>query len=297
MEITASQISRCCPTRPVTIRGNGCVCCSLTNLFLPLFDWLFNRRIDFSARKEMFVSVVIPAYNAEKYLAEAIESVLVQQSSDLEIIVVDDGSTDGTAAVAGRYADRIRFVRQSNLGVAAARNHGIRLARGEVLGFLDADDCFTADALELQLLRLRRHPEVDIVLGQRSYFSTPAPPDLAEENLANPADDYLFLSFGCSLIRRSVFDSIGFLSESMRFCEDWDWFMRARESDVPLLIHKCIVLHVRLHETNTTRQRELGKKFTLEMFRRSLTRRKAANGSPVSLPPLSSFLEPEVKTP
>lgn len=240
---------------------------------------------------------MIPVYNGEKHLAEAIESVLSQQISGLEIIVVDDGSTDASATVAARYTERVRLVRQSNRGAAAARNHGIRVARGDVLAFLDADDYFTSGALKLQLNRLHKNPEVGIVLGQKRYFSSPALPQTAGATLTDPADDYLFLSFGCSLIRRSVFDLIGPLSESMKLCEDWDWFMRARESDIRFLIHRYVVLQVRLHEENTTRQRDAGKRFTLEMFRRSLRRRKDANGTPMSLPPLSSFLEAKEKAP
>lgn len=240
---------------------------------------------------------MIPVFNGERYLAEAIESVLNQQISGLEIIVVDDGSTDASAAVAARYSERIRLVHQSNQGPAAARNHGIRIAGGDALAFLDADDCFTPGALELQLNKLQKNPDVGIVLGHKSYFSSPELPQSTGATLTDSADDYLFLSLGCSLIRRSVFDVIGLLSESMKLCEDWDWFMRARESDIRLLIHRCVVLQVRLHEENTTRQREAGQRFTLEMFRRSLRRRKEANGTPVSLPPLSSFLEAEVKAP
>lgn len=239
------------------------------------------------------ISVVIPVFNGERFLAEAIESVLNQKLPDVEILVVDDGSTDGTAAVAAQFGERIRFLQQSNQGAAAARNHGIRLAKSDVLAFLDADDLFTSDALDLQLQRLRKNPDVGIILGQRMYFSTPAPHQ--ETNTANLADEHLFMSFGCAVIRRSVFDTIGLLSESMRFCEDWDWFMRAREARIRLLIHRHLLLQVRLHDSNSTRQREAGQKYILEMFRRSLARRKAGNAPAHSLPPLSSFFEPDDK--
>lgn len=243
------------------------------------------------------VSVVIPVFNGERFLAEAIESIRVGPETAVEILVVDDGSTDATAAVAAGFGDRIRLIQQPNRGAAAARNVGIQAARADVLAFLDADDRFSADKFDLQLERLRRNPEVGIVLGQIRYHSVSGPtPDLRPSS-SDPASEHLFLSFGCSLIRRTAFEAVGPLSESMRHCEDWDWFMRAREAQVRFLIHRHVVLHVRLHEGNATRQREAGSRFILEMFRRSLARRKAGNAGPVSLPPLSSFLEPEESVP
>jgi len=106
------------------------------------------------------VSVVIPAYNAAWCVAKAIESVLVQEGADFEIIVVDDGSTDDTAAVLARYGDAIRVVRQRNQGLSAARNAGIRAAQGEFVAFLDADDWWLAGKLGQQLALMHTRPEL-----------------------------------------------------------------------------------------------------------------------------------------
>ncbi|MEX1114064.1 MAG: glycosyltransferase family A protein [Akkermansiaceae bacterium] len=237
------------------------------------------------------VSVVIPVFNGEKFLAEAIESVLAQKQPDIEILIVDDGSTDGTAAVAEKFGDAVRLIRQPNRGVSAARNHGIRLAQAEVLAFLDADDLFTPDKFALQLPRLRNNPGIDVVIGQLKPFATGEKKKTISASVGQAADELQSLSFGCSLFRGRVFDRIGPLSETMRFCEDWDWFMRAREARVGMLIHRQIVLRNRLHEENATRQREAGEKFLLEMFRRSLARRRAGNGGSQTLPPLSTYFE------
>jgi len=204
--------------------------------------------------------------------------------------VVDDGSTDGTAAVAENFRGAIRLIRQPNRGVAAARNHGIQLAQAEVLAFLDADDLFTPDKFALQLPRLAENPGIDIVVGQLERFSN-TDHGAISQTYSKAIDDLQSLHFGCSLFRKKVFDRIGPLSETMRFCEDWDWFMRAREAHVGMLIHRHVVLRYRLHGNNATRQREAGEKFLLEMFRRSLARRKAGNTAPKSLPPLSSHFE------
>lgn len=243
------------------------------------------------------VSVVIPVFNGDRFLAEAIESIQAPPEIEVEIIVVDDGSTDNTVAVAASFGDRVHLVRQSNQGPAAARNHGIRCARADLLAFLDADDLYSADKLALQLERLRRNPDVGVVLGQLRYFSVSDQPEAPGSTAPNPAAEHLFLNFGCALVRRSVFDAIGPLDETMRFCEDWDWFMRAREAQVRFLIHRQVILYGRLHDRNVTRQREAGNKFVLEMFRRSLARRKAGQAAPAPLAPLSTFLEPEEVAP
>src|SRR2546427_4231674 len=112
------------------------------------------------------VSVVIPVYNGERYLADAIQSVLDQTYQNLEVIVVDDGSTDGSAAVAKRFGDAIRYVRQANGGVCQARNTGISVARGTYLAFLDQDDLWLPDKLAVQVAYLESHPEVGAVYCQ-----------------------------------------------------------------------------------------------------------------------------------
>ena len=111
------------------------------------------------------VSVIIPAYNAARYLPEAIDSVLTQTYQDCEIILVDDGSTDDTAEVVSRYGTRVTYVQQSNQGVGAARNTGIDLARGDYLVFQDADDVLLPGKLEVQASFLDQHPDVDAVFS------------------------------------------------------------------------------------------------------------------------------------
>ena len=112
------------------------------------------------------VSVVITTYNYERFVAAAIESVLRQTVRPDEIVVVDDGSTDATAAVVARYAARgVRYIRQANAGPGAARNRGIRETRGDLIAFLDADDRWLPDKLARQLAHLRRYPAAGLVTG------------------------------------------------------------------------------------------------------------------------------------
>ena len=109
------------------------------------------------------VSVVIPAYNCERYLGRAIRSVLAQTYPRIECIVVDDGSTDGTAEVIDRFGSAVRAIRQENGGAAAARNAGIRTATGRYIAFLDADDYWLRNKLELQIHILEKNPDLVLI--------------------------------------------------------------------------------------------------------------------------------------
>ena len=109
------------------------------------------------------VSVIIPAYNCEDYIVQAVESVLNQEDCLVEIVIIDDGSTDETEEVLKPYDDRIRYVKQENQGVAAARNHGIAIAKGDFVAFLDADDYFLPGKLSLQSSMLTKRPDLGII--------------------------------------------------------------------------------------------------------------------------------------
>ncbi|MEM6614518.1 MAG: glycosyltransferase [Cyanobacteria bacterium P01_C01_bin.72] len=109
------------------------------------------------------VSVIIPAYNCEKYIVQAVKSVLQQEDCLKEIVIIDDGSTDGTEAILQPYDDRIRYVKQENQGVAAARNQGIAIAKADFIAFLDADDYFLPGKLSLQAEMLTKRPDIGII--------------------------------------------------------------------------------------------------------------------------------------
>ena len=112
------------------------------------------------------VSVVIPVFNGEKFLRDAVESVLAQKYSPIEVIIVDDGSTDGTASVANSFPETVRYLHQINNGPAAARNRGIEQAQGSLIAFADADDLWPAAKLALQLPDLIGDPTIEIVIGR-----------------------------------------------------------------------------------------------------------------------------------
>ncbi len=235
------------------------------------------------------ISVIIPVHNGEEFLAETIQSVLGQDQPSLEIIVVDDGSTDGTADVVHGFGDRLRYIYQDNSGRAASpRNKGIGLARGEWLIFLDADDLWPEARLETQLLYMD-DPETEIVLGYTQRFwarkGTRVYDQFTEPELA--------MKLAASLIRRSVFDKVGLFDTTLRFCDDWDWYMRAREMGIRIVIHPEVAIYYRRHDHNLTNQEDLANKEFMMVLKRSIDRRrKQGQGKADSMPNLSDFLKP-----
>lgn len=182
------------------------------------------------------VSVIMPAYNVAPYIGDAIESVLAQTCTDFELIVVNDGSTDATGAIAGGYASdgRVRVVHQANGGISAARNHGLRLARGEVFAILDSDDVWEPGYLSAQMRILEERPEVDIVTGNAWFLGSslhgqlarPYPDPRPQPSLAGILADETAI-FIMSVFRRRVFERIGPFDETLRTNEDYDYWLRA----------------------------------------------------------------------
>lgn len=232
---------------------------------------------------EHLVSVIIPVFNGERFLREAVHSVLDQGDSSVEIIVVDDGSTDGTATVAGSFAETVRYLQQANQGPAAARNRGIENARGSLLAFADADDLWPANKLELQLSYLLRDSKIDIVLGriQQVRLSETVDGQTIAEEFAEPA---FSVNLGSAIIRKSVFERVGLFDETMRYSEDVDWFMRAREAGAEIKTIDAVTLLYRQHEQNMTRGKSTSELNVLKALKRSLDRRRERTGVAAALP-------------
>jgi glycosyltransferase involved in cell wall biosynthesis len=228
------------------------------------------------------VSVVIPVFNGERFLREAVQSVLDQKYSPVEIIVVDDGSTDGSATVA-RSLETVRYLYQTNQGPAAARNRGIEQAKGSLIAFADADDLWPSGKLELQLPYLISDPEIDIVLGRIQQV-------LLSETVDGPTQATEFgetgfsVNLGSAVIRKSVFERVGLFDETMRYSEDVDWFMRARESGAAIVTIDAVTLFYRQHDQNMTRGKSTSELNVLKALKKSLDRRRERTGSAAALP-------------
>ncbi|MEM2567120.1 MAG: glycosyltransferase family A protein, partial [Candidatus Bathyarchaeia archaeon] len=173
--------------------------------------------------KDPKISVIIPAYNARKFIAEAIESVLDQTFPAHEIIVVDDGSTDGTGEfVRKHYGSRVEVIQQENKGISAARNIGVVEATGNILQFLDADDLLLSNKFEVQLNFWQRNPEFDIVYCDHLYFRdgevpTTIPParPLPQGNLLEVLVDHNVFAIHSALVPRQVAVAVGGFNENL----------------------------------------------------------------------------------
>lgn len=217
-------------------------------------------RRDAAQRQAMergLVSVIIPVYNQERYLAEAIESVGAQSYPLREIIVVDDGSTDGSAAVARRYRSVVA-IRQRNAGDAAARETGLRIARGEFIVFLDADDRLRPRALEWGVQELRSHPRWAFVSGQyvlvdadRAIIDRPQRPYIdRDHHLALLRGNYVGM-FATVMFRAAPLRSLATLDYPMERCRDWALMLEiARHHEVGM--HRKVVAEYRRHGRNVS---------------------------------------------
>jgi glycosyltransferase involved in cell wall biosynthesis len=223
------------------------------------------------------ISVVIPVYNGELYLAEALASVLAQPHRNLEVIVVDDGSSDGSGAVAAQFAPSVVCVAQPQQGAAAARNRGVELAKGQYLAFLDADDRWTSGSLACRLAALEADPALDLVLGHAEQFlSSDLDPEVARRTQCptRPMPGYLF---GAVLVRRAAYDRVGPLDPRWNVGECIDWFARAAELGLRSRVLPDVVLRRRLHQTNLSRLAQDPKASYVQVVKRALDRRRAAH--------------------
>ncbi|MFC1849852.1 glycosyltransferase family 2 protein [candidate division CSSED10-310 bacterium] len=196
------------------------------------------------------VSVIIPIYNCKNYLGDAVESILAQTYQPVEIIVVDDGSTDGSALVIEQY-DEVRCIQQSHSGAGTARNQGIRTAQGNFLAFLDADDLWNRDKLSLQMDVLLNRDDLDMVFGHIKQFYSPELDGLMKKRIFSFADETLpGYSCGTLLIKRESFLRVGYFDPKWRRGEFIDWLTRARDKGLSSLLLPQVLMKRRLHSSN-----------------------------------------------
>lgn len=220
------------------------------------------------------VSVIIPCYNAEKYLEEAINSVLNQACKPLEIILIDDGSNDYSLEVAKKFSHKISIISQPHKGAAAARNLGINLAKGNYLAFLDADDVWEKHHLLSLLKAFGDNLSLDMALGHVEQFVSP---EIAgAENLIIP-DNLRIIAGGhpgAMLVKKDVFLKVGLLNENLEIGEFVDWFLRANEMNIKQTIIPEIIYKRRIHSTNQViLKKEFLKDYT-RILKESIDRRK-----------------------
>jgi glycosyltransferase involved in cell wall biosynthesis len=197
---------------------------------------------------EPVVSLIVASYNGEKFLAETLESAFAQTFDSFEVVFVDDGSEDATGDIARSFP--VKYVRQTNLGLPAARNAGLARARGEFVAFLDDDDILPPTKLEVQVRYLREHREIGCVLGRQEWiFDGVAPPSLARDPIFGEVGGIQFVT---AMIRWQVLKDLGGFDPSFGYAEDRDLFIRLREHGVQIAVLSDVVLRKRLHGSNMT---------------------------------------------
>jgi glycosyltransferase involved in cell wall biosynthesis len=232
---------------------------------------------------EALVSVVIPCYRQAHFLPEAIESVLAQSHRDFEIIVIDDGSPDETEAVAKRYP-HVRYVRQTNQGLAAARNAGVRASAGAFVVCLDADDRLMPEALAAGLHEFEAHPECAFVGGAQRMIGSRGEllPVTAPRTIVSPDHHYALVArnpFYCPAVvmfRRFVFDEVGGFDPALSPVADYDLYLRIARR-FPLRIHDRVVADYRVHDAGMSRDDGMMLKFMSGVLR---AHRRAVRANP-----------------
>ncbi len=178
------------------------------------------------------VSAVITTYNRAAFVVQALESVFCQTWADREVIVVDDGSNDGTGELLESYSGKIRFVRQENRGPSAARNHGIELSRGEFVAFLDSDDLWLPEKCTRQVGFMREHPDLPLCYTDEIWIRNGKRVNQGRRHRKYHGDIFPFvlplciISPSSALMRRRLFSRVGTFDESLPACEDYDLWLR-----------------------------------------------------------------------
>jgi glycosyltransferase involved in cell wall biosynthesis len=200
------------------------------------------------------ISCIVPVFNGERYLRETLDSILQQTYQPLEVIVVDDGSTDSTAAIVASYRQQIISLWQPNAGPAPARNLGLSMAQGEFIAFLDADDLWHPQKLARQMARFRVRSDLDLCVTHIQNFCSPELDDAGTKRqnlrLMQPLPGYTWATL---LARRALYKAIGQLNSALQHADSTEWFLRAAEHGAVLELLPDVLVHRRLHHLNFSR--------------------------------------------
>jgi glycosyltransferase involved in cell wall biosynthesis len=218
------------------------------------------------------VSVIIPAFNGMRFVGDALESAIGQDYRPIEVLVVDDGSTDRTSEVVARFPEA-RYARQENRGPGAARNLGIRESAGPIVAFLDQDDVWLPGKLRLQVAALVRDPDLGFTLAltETVLLDGKRPGWITEAQLKDRTGCFFP---GALVARRSLFDRLGPFDESLLCSSDADWFFRAKDQGVRFEVVEQVLLRRRIHDSNQSNRVETLHRELLGSVRRSIQRQR-----------------------
>ena len=223
------------------------------------------------------ISVIMPIHNGSRHVRETLECLFAQTYRSLEIIVVDDGSTDDSATVlSSGYAGRIRLIRQQQSGHPAARNSGLRAATGSFFSFIDHDDLWPAEKTEWQMQAFRAQPDLDAVFGHLQNFFDEELSAEERSRILSPTHPLAGLHPGAMLIRSEAFHRVGPFSETEEMGDFLDWYGRALLLELRTLMLPQVVMRRRIHATNFSRSNKHLQKQYLLKLKQLLDKRRAA---------------------
>ena len=252
--------------------------------------------LETGAERRPLVSAIVTAFNVERYVAETVESLLAQSYRHKELIVVNDGSTDGTAAVLEefRFEPHVRILHQANGGSASARNAGARAASGEFLAFLDGDDVATARRIAAPVEALAHHAEIALAYGRidlidegsRLLFSRSNPARYRRGWVAKHLRYRNFIPFSTITVRRDVFWQLGGFDEGIRSSEDWEFLFRLTSRYPVEFLNECLVRY-RVRPDSKTMDVE-AKERAIRAVQHKILCGPTSEGKPLPLPPLAN---------
>ena len=222
------------------------------------------------------VSIIVAVRNGERFLADALRSVLGQDYPAYELLVVDGHSTDRTAEVA-RAFPTAQFLPQPGHGLAAALNHGVDGARGDWIALLEHDDMWTPEKLRVQIAFMQARPELQFTMTHARFFLEPGcswPSGYNPDWLARPQYGAILSSF---VARKSAFAQVGRFDEGLKFSGDMDWFARAKDLRIPMAYLEETLLLKRVHDSNATSQTQLNNFELLQVIKRKLDRTRTSS--------------------
>lgn len=224
------------------------------------------------------VTCVIPVHNGGRYLRQAIDSVLAQNTKNVVVLVIDDGSTDDSVAIACSYPDRVHCLSQARGGPAAARNHGARSAETPYLAFLDQDDWWAPDKLARQLGHFARRPDLDVSIGHvQSVWADEQGTREADQPRSGIVPGFIP---GTMLVRASAFARMGGFDNRLWYVDGLDWFARALDHNLAFEILPDVLLFHRVHADNLSRRGGESRSEALQVLRAALARRR--QGLPIA---------------
>jgi glycosyltransferase involved in cell wall biosynthesis len=223
-------------------------------------------------KEKYLVSVIIAVFNGGRFLKQAIKSVINQTYKNIEIIVIDDGSTDNSAEIAKSYSEVI-YKYQANSGVASARNAALQIVKGDFIAFLDADDFYPEDKLSIQINYLIENKNTDCCIGNVDNFQEPGY-DISTNDY-NHFMNKEKIGLPTMVTHKHVFDRVGNFNISYITASDYEWITRAKDFDVKIDILPQVLLYRRIHNTNLSLAgKNNAAKLRLRILKESLDRKR-----------------------